>query len=435
MCGWSHRRLDNDCEVKMRLLMISHGYPPTVSGVTVVVRKIARAMVERGHHVTVVAASDRGEPYIEDDEGIQVIRVQSRLNPFWSDGALPVVTQSDLRQVVAEARPDVMHSHESALLSLQLLRLDADHRIPLMASCHYLPSFVAQYVGGEGRLDDFTETIVWEYAVRLLNQFDHAVFPTKTQQDMFVDHGLDVPMSVISNGVDVARYRPDGQHDPDVAQRYDLPQGPRLLFVSRLAKDKSIDVLIRAMVPLSSIGAHLILVGRGDDQARLEHLASELGLADRVHFAGFLPEEDLPAVYRACDLFAIASTCEVQSIPTLQAAASGLPIVAADAAALPELVQHAVNGFLVPPDDPDAFANATRKILEDANLVRQMGARSVEIGNTHTEELSFDAHEGLYRDLIDGGPDEAVIHRRRGLLGFGRPTTHRTRRPESQRGQ
>ena len=107
-----------------------------------------------------------------------------------------------------------------------------------------------------------------------------------------------------------------------------------------------IDVLIRAMLHVcAEREAHLLLLGRGDDRTRLEELTEKSGLQHCVHFLGFVPEEDMPALYRAVDLFAIASICEVQSLPTLQAVATGLPVVAADAVALPELVHDGVNGF------------------------------------------------------------------------------------------
>ena len=109
--------------------------------------------------------------------------------------------------------------------------------------------------------------------------------------------------------------------------------------MSRLARDKAIDVLIRAMpaVRAEVPTACLLLVGRGDYRPALEQLVEALGLEEAVRFLGFVPEDDMPALYRACACFAIASTYEVQSLPTLQALATGLPVVAADAVALPEM--------------------------------------------------------------------------------------------------
>jgi len=386
----------------MRILIVSHGYPPTLSGVTLVAEKLAKEMVRRGHAVTVVAASEDGLAYEEDRQGVRVIRLQSRGNPFWSDGSLPVVSQADLRHIVREADPDIVHSHETALLSLQLLRLGLDHEAPILATCHYLPRFVSQYVGWDGRLDVLAESIVWEYAIRLLNQFDHAVFPSRTQATAFIEKGLSVPTSVISNGVDRSRYRPGRDGVDAVEAKYQLRTGRRILFVSRLAKDKRIDVLIRAMRELGQINAHLILVGIGDHEEQLRGITRDLDLEDRVHFLGFLPERDLPALYRASDVFAITSECEVQSIPTLQAAATGLPIVAADAAALPELVTNGVNGFLVPPGNPSAVAAAVLDILNDPDRSAAMGRAGLAVSRSHGDNATFDTHEELYRAIHQG---------------------------------
>lgn len=385
----------------MRIFLISHGYPPTLSGVTLVAQKLARAMVRRGHSVT-VAAAGRGDHRIEEDEGVRVVRLQSRSNPFWSDGALPVVSQAELRQIVGEANPDIVHSHETALLSLQLLRLGLDHEVPMVATCHYLPRFVSQYVGWDGRLDVLAESIVWEYAIRLLNQFDHAVFPSNTQAAAFADRGLLVPTTVISNGVDGDRYQPGHRGVEAVEAKYRLPPGRRMLFVSRLAKDKRVDVLIRSMVHLRETGAHLILVGTGDDREHLSDLVADLDLGEFVHFLGFVPEEDLPSVYRASDLFAIASECEVQSIPTLQALATGLPVVAVEAAALPDLVTDGVNGFLVPPDDPRSLADAVLGILDDPERAALMGSAGLQTSRSHSDPATFSAHEQLYTSAIAG---------------------------------
>jgi glycosyltransferase involved in cell wall biosynthesis len=148
-------------------------------------------------------------------------------------------------------------------------------------------------------------------------------------------------------------------------------------------------------------------VGRGDFRERLEALAAELGLTQSVHSLGYVPEEDLPALYRAVNLFAIASTCEVQSLPTLQAVATGLPVVAADALASPELVHHGVNGLLVPPGDPAAMAEAILEILQDPDRARQMGQAGLAIGQRHSEVVTFDQYEALYRQVIARQPAHA----------------------------
>jgi 1,2-diacylglycerol 3-alpha-glucosyltransferase len=382
--------------------MLSHGYPPTISGVTLVVRKFSRAMVRKGHQVVVITASENRRPYQTEDDGVQLVRVFGIPNPFWREGPIPFIGLGDLRSVVEDFQPDVVHTHEGAVLGNQLLRLRAELEIPLVSSCYYLPRYVAHYLTlGVGVVNWF----MWKYAVWHFNQFDRVIYSTTTQRDFYLEQGLCAPTTVISNGLDTYHYMPGDEGVASVESKYQLPPRPRVLFVGRLMKDKKIDVLVAAMPALCAYSqAHLLLVGRGSEREELEALAEELGVRERVHFLGFVPEEDLPALYRASDLFAITSISEVQSIPTLQAAATALPVVAADAAALPELVKDGLNGYLVPPDDVQATADAILNIIGDPQKAKAMGAASLAVGRDHAEERSFERYEEFYRDVIQTHP-------------------------------
>jgi glycosyltransferase involved in cell wall biosynthesis len=116
---------------------------------------------------------------------------------------------------------------------------------------------------------------------------------------------------------------------------------------------------------------------------------------------GYVPETLLPAVYKASDLFALVSDCEVQSIPTLQALAAGVPVVAANAAALPELVKHGVNGYLVPPDDPASVSQAVLQLLSDRPRASKMGREGIEIARKHSDVKILNEFENLYRALTN----------------------------------
>jgi 1,2-diacylglycerol 3-alpha-glucosyltransferase len=383
----------------MKILLFSHGYPPVISGVSIVVQKVAREMVKRGHQVTVVTASDSGPAYRDQDEGVQLIRVRSAPNPFWSEGRLPILSYLGLREIVANVQPDLINTHDGGLLGAQLYLMEREKgHLPELLTCHFLPQYVKYYVNVGDVVEDAVQELTWGFAVRMMNGFNHIIFPTQTQQRAFIEQGLEIASSVISNGLDILRYNPVGSNDGETIARYKLPPGRRILVVGRLAKDKKLDVLIRSMCEVKSTQqAHLLLVGRGDNQERLQDLAESLGLQDRVHFLGFVPEEDLPALYRHSDIFAIASDVEVQSIPTLQAAATGLAIVAVAAGALPELVKHDTNGYLVPSGTPAAFADAFRKLIDNPGLAEKLGQASLEIGRKHAETHTFDAYEEIYR--------------------------------------
>lgn len=385
----------------MRILMLSHGYHPTVSGVTHVVRKQAQALSKRGHEVAVLTASDIGRSYVADDDGVTLIRIRSSRNPYWSEGPLPWITRGGLRKIIDDYQPDLIHSHENALLSIQLTRIKQTLNQPLVASCYSFPEYGAHYLphtlGFATRVCD----LLWRYLIWNLNQFDHVVIATRIHRSILEKHGFKMESSIISNGVNTTRYSPQNGQLTDVAKRYNLPPRPRMLFVGRLARDKNLSILIKSMTAIrSERPAHLLIVGRGDYRKRLEAVVKRHGLEECVHFLGFVPEADLPTLYRHVDLFAMVSVCETQNIPTLQALATGLPCVVTKAGALPEIVTHGVNGYLVQPGDPLAVSQAALKILSHPTRAHRFGLSSLEVGRAHSESRSFDKLEILYDDLL-----------------------------------
>ncbi|MEA3341571.1 MAG: glycosyltransferase, partial [Chloroflexota bacterium] len=148
-----------------------------------------------------------------------------------------------------------------------------------------------------------------------------------------------------------------------------------VLHVGRLSYEKNVDLLLRAFAHIAGDypAARLTIAGDGPDREALARLADELGLSERVCFTGFVPHEQLPALYQAADLFATGSTIETQGLVVLEAAACGLPVVAVDALALPEAVHHTVNGFLSPPGDEAALAQHLACLVADASLRQHMG--------------------------------------------------------------
>jgi glycosyltransferase involved in cell wall biosynthesis len=342
----------------MRIMMFSHGYLPTLSGVTLVVQKIARAMVQRGHEVMIVTASEKHLPYQSEDQGVRLQRVFGIPNPFWWEGPLPYISPAAIRKLADEYKPDIIHTHENALLSNLLLMVRWDKRPVFISSCYSLPSYITQYLH-LGGLESWFEGILWKIAIGNLNHFEHVIFCTHTHERDFLAHGLRPPTTVISNGVNIQRYRPEKELGEDIETRYHLPPTPRILSVGRLMKDKKLDIVIQAMrFVCDKQEAHLLVVGRGSERPRLKALIQRLKLEPYIHLLGYVPEQDLPGLYRACDLFAIPSLVEVQSLPALQAAVTGLPIVAANSAALPELVRHGENGLLVYPLTAPEMGNA-----------------------------------------------------------------------------
>lgn len=174
----------------------------------------------------------------------------------------------------------------------------------------------------------------------------------------------DVPIEVIRNGVDTERFIPSLDEPNPV-------DSCRLIYAGRMVEWKGLRYLIEAMRLLPA-NVRLDLVGTGAEMPALRHLSVSLGLEGRVEFLGARKHEELVEFYRASDIFVIPSYGESFSQVTAEAMASGLPIIAARAGALPELVGHDVNGILVEPKSADAIAGAVLRLFRDRDLRRRM---------------------------------------------------------------
>jgi glycosyltransferase involved in cell wall biosynthesis len=154
------------------------------------------------------------------------------------------------------------------------------------------------------------------------------------------------------------------------------------------------------------------IVGDGEARKALENLAVELGIRSNVHFAGRVSDEELRAALTRASVFAIASIAELQSIATMEAMASGLPIVAADAMALPHLVHHGENGYLFQPGDAaECAARLTEVLTLPADEYAAMKNESLRIVEAHDIERTLATFEALYRGEIVTDPVTEVPRR------------------------
>ncbi|MFG1922806.1 glycosyltransferase [Cryptosporangium sp. NPDC048952] len=196
----------------------------------------------------------------------------------------------------------------------------------------------------------------------------------------------------ISCGIDLSRFAA-GTSGASFRAKHRLDSRPVVTYVGRLDVEKNVDVVIRACAVLG-LDAQLLIVGVGAERRRLSALASSLGVP--VTFAGFVADCDLPAAYAATDVFVNAGTAELQSLVTLEALASGKPVVAADASALPHLVLDGTTGYLFPPGDAAALADRLRRMVSDPEGRERMGAAARRLAKHHDQDRTIRAFEQLY---------------------------------------
>jgi glycosyltransferase involved in cell wall biosynthesis len=174
-----------------------------------------------------------------------------------------------------------------------------------------------------------------------------------------------------------------------------------ILYTGRLSGEKSLPVLIQAMPYVhAALDCHLLLAGVGREKENLEALVKKLNLQKKTTFVGGLSRQDLPKIYNLGTLFAIPSTAELQSIVTMEAMASGLPVVAVNAGALPELCHDGENGYLHAVGDSRDMAEKIIKILKNPTLAKAMGQKSRDIVRQHSFDEVIKVFEGVYHQVL-----------------------------------
>jgi len=385
----------------MRVLIASDLYWPTINGVSTFVRNLAEGLTAAGHEVVVVAPSQTGAHHEEIDQHHRVVLVQSRVFRLYQNVPVSVFPRREIAKLVEEFEPDIIHVQSPLGIGLGSMRVAKKRGIPLVATNHTMSENLLDNVRLLAPMARPLDVLLKRYAAWFYAHALHVTMPTQTAINMLRPVDFRRPTSAISNGIDLSRFRP-GDAPEGFRERFGIPAlVPVVLYVGRLDVEKHLHVLVRAASLLQEGHAfHVVMVGYGVDRARLEHLADTLGVRDRITFTGRIEEDDKPNVFRMATVFAIPSPAELQSISTLEAMASGLPVVAVNAGALGELCEDGHNGLLFDLDDADGLARGLARLLGDPELAEQMGAASLEIASRHDLKETIRQYSGLYERTV-----------------------------------
>lgn len=384
----------------MRIAYLTQSYPPMLSGAAISAEQTAESMAQHGHQVLVIAASDREYPYHTYKQNITVMRLSSLRNPL-RVGQRLILRPRRAIQFLKQFEPDIIHAHEPIQMGMLAIGYAIRTRTPLTITAHQLPWFVASYLPEAFRPG--VEKILWAFARLILNRYTSVIAPTQTIATI-IEQQTGIKPKVISHGLDLGIFHPPLSSRPETATHavLNIPVNvPIILHVGRLDIDKRVDRVIHAAAqPIRESDAHLLIVGDGCQKYHLVRLCKELGIERRVHFTGFLPPACLPDIYRIGTMFVTASEIETQGIVLLEAAASGLPIIAANATCISEIVHDHRNGFLIEPRNIPAFSDAITSLLDNPEYARIMGLESRKLAEEHDLKRAWTLHEKIYLEMM-----------------------------------
>jgi glycosyltransferase involved in cell wall biosynthesis len=382
----------------MRILIGADTYAPHVNGASYFAQRLAVALTGR-HEVHVVAPSARYRSHTDMTvSGVVEHRVRSLPVPGHRRFRFcpPLGLRAEARRILDEVRPDVVHVQSHFPLCRALVDAAHERGLFVIATNHFMPENVIHYlpIGGAGRMA--VHGWAWRDAARVFAKADVVTAPTPYAAALAIASGVPGPVLPISCGIDLTRFSAQAP-TAGFRLRYGVADKPTITYVGRLDAEKNLDVLIRAFALVRrNLDVQLLLVGTGAERRALTSLAEVQGVAEHVIFTGFVPDEELPSAYAATTVFVNAGTAELQSLVTLEAMASGRPVIGADAAALPHLVQDDETGYLFPPGDIVALAKRILTVLCDPRHAEAMGRCARAVAEQHDETRTVAAFEQLY---------------------------------------
>lgn len=348
----------------MKIAMFADSFYPTVDGAVVAMETASSGLERRGHEVVVVAP----DPGRQLDYRRKVHYLPAREFKSYP-GYRIVVSPSDMLEFIRSEKVDIIHCH--GLASMAILSLTASRvlKIPHVLTFHTMANEAIKYYSPIPIPRDIMERMVWTYLRNLLKRPEVVIAPSAPIKEELLEHGVAMKLcEVVPTGVDCTRFHPD-KYDKGFLGRFGLEGKTVLLHVGRLSLEKRLDIGLRAIAELAPKfpELRLLVAGRGPAEEHYKGLARDLGISDKVVFAGFLPDDDLPKAYASVDALLLASTFETQGLVVLEALASGTPVAGIRFRAIPEFVTEGKNGCLF---DEGSCAEGIQRCLARAGTMK-----------------------------------------------------------------
>lgn len=388
---------DVSSKAPLRILIAGDTFPPDINGASRFAERLAAGLVRAGNqvHVLAPAHSKSFGSFLETHDGSEMMvhRIKSyrviqhkTLRYVW-----PFTLRKKTDRLLREIKPDAVHINSHMIMGRYLLKSAKRAGIRVIATNHIMPENLIKYSLVIPKfLEKAVMDLAWKDAGRVLSQADVVTTPTRRAAQLLEQASGLTGVLAISCGIDAERF---ANTTPTSNTQ------PRILYLGRLDYEKHIHNLLRAVAQLpKKLNVQLEIVGDGGEREYLEDLAKELGISAQVVFSGHISDRDLPTAYERATVFAMPSIAELQSIATMEAMASGRPVVAADAMALPHLVHDGDNGYLFPPNDVAAFADRLLKVLSASpEELERLSENSLHLIQSHDIRKTVEIFEGLYR--------------------------------------
>ena len=391
----------------MNIGLFTDTYFPQINGVATSVHTLAGALRARGHNVYIFTPKDPNTTAEQSDEN--VIAMPSLPFMLLRNYRVGLIYSPRAFNQISHLHLDIVHTQTEFPLGIFGKLLSTVKKIPMVHTYHTMYEDYVHYIA-KGYI--VTPAMAKEFSKLFCNSATAVVAPTEKAKHFLEEYGVTKPIEIIPTGIDTSLFAKKNFLEQDtIALKQSLgleKDTPVILSLGRVAKEKSIDVILRALPKLfqKMPQARMVIVGDGPERENLEHLAKELDIAHKVLFIGAKPWTEIGKYYQIGTVFCSASVSETQGLTFAEAMAGGIPVIAKRDECIENIVDNNKTGLLFETEEDLTEklymllnTPALQKRLSNASIAK-MELLSVEAFAEHMEQLYENTIAVYHSDIV-----------------------------------
>ena len=381
----------------MNIGIFTDTYHPRINGVVTSIRMLEKELTKLGHRIFIFTTSDPNA----SRHSLNVFRLPSMPLTFLPPHRVAILYSPKLMLKMKSLRLDVIHTHTEFPMGIFGKLVSRIYRIPMVHTYHTMYEDYTHYAFN-GYL--ISPKMAQRFSRVFCNRANVVIAPADKTYSYLKEIRVNKPIEMIPTGLDFAPFAKENFSEGELA-RTKLELGielddPVIISVGRVAKEKSLDVLVSMMPRLLERlpEAKLVIVGEGPMLNDLKQMSESLGVQRSVIFTGARPWDTIGKYYRLGDVFATASTSETQGLTHIEAMASSVPVVVKKDPSFENLIRHKETGFIFEKDEEAAdmlYHALTNR--DESSKAAKMGFEAIQQLSAHQYALNV---EKVYHTVI-----------------------------------
>ena len=381
-------------------------YEPQVNGVVTSTKMLKDELEKLGHQVTIITIND---PRCEKESEEGIIRLSSFSVPLIPEQRLGILSSYKIIKRIKDLDLDLIHTQTEFSVGLLGRFLAKVLNLPVVHTYHTMYEDYMHYITG-GKFIESASKLAQKITKLYCKNCDQIIAPTDKVKEALTNYGVEDKIQVVPTGIKLTKFKKENYQEQEVIKLKESlgidNNDPVVLYIGRLAEEKSIDVIIEQFPKVLEQlpEAKFLVVGDGPSRDKLEQLSRKLGIAESVVFAGEQPWEEIGKYYQLGDTFVSASTTETQGLTFVEAMAAEVPVVAKYDKNLENMIQDEVNGRVFKEDNelPALLVETLSNEIKTKQLVKQAYEDAQEL----SAEQFGKKIESIYYKVIAGETSE-----------------------------